>query len=426
MGFPGKVPVKTPNIDALAARGTVFAHTVTPSPLCAPARACLATGLEYDACPVKENEDCVAADADVFYRRLRNTGYHVMGCGKFDLAKGAKNWGTDGKHRRPDGTTLLEDWGFTNGIDNSGKFDGVGAFGKGNLCPYFTFLDQQGVAQVHADDMNNRRERNQYGNSAPTPLTDFAYADNYIARHAAGLIRTVPQGEPWFIQVNFNGPHDPMDVTHAMHAAWKDADLPIPSPNETHLTDQELLAARRNYSAMTENIDRRIGELLDLVRERGELENTLVVFSSDHGEMLGEHGKFAKSLPWEGSVRVPLVMAGPGVPTGQCVSSPATILDLAATFLDTAGADARFHESRSLWPVLRGEKEAARKMVRSGLRNWRMVCDGRYKLVRGFSESGGSPGEDALFDLEADPGETRNVASERPEVARALVAHHLK
>jgi len=98
--------------------------------LCAPSRACLAAGKEYDRCGVGSNGDNYPVEQTTFYTLLRESGYHVMGCGKFDLRKPAKSWGCDGKHR-VDGKCYLDLWGFSDGIDNGGKLDGWWPIEKG-------------------------------------------------------------------------------------------------------------------------------------------------------------------------------------------------------------------------------------------------------------------------------------------------------
>ena len=120
------------------------------------------------------------------------------------------------------------------------------------------------------------------------------------------LINSVPVDESWFLQVNFTGPHAPMDITQSMAELYQDEVFPLPDddklPAETHQ------AIRRNYAAMIENIDRWIGLYLEVLEKRGDLSNTLIVFSSDHGEMLGDHGRWGKGDPYHPSVSVPLVV----------------------------------------------------------------------------------------------------------------------
>ena len=217
--------------------------------------------------------------------------------------------------------------------------------------------------------------------------------------------------------VNFTGPHNPVDITRRMETLVRGRNFPQPidckvcSP-ETH----ELI--RQNYTAMVENIDRWVGIYLDKLRERGELENTLVVFSSDHGEMLGDHNLWGKTQPYQPSVGVPLIVAGPGVKARAPSDALVSTLDLSATFLDYAGVSRPADmDSRTLRPYLEDRTQTHREAVSSGLGQWRMVFDGRYKLIQGFTPGHVWPDSEAstyadpspaplmVFDLENDPME---------------------
>ena len=431
VGLTPGLGVRTPHLDALAGRGVRFTNAVCPSPLCAPSRAALAAGKEYDGCGVRDNGQNYPVEQTTFYTLLRRSGYRVLGCGKFDLRKPARSWGRDGKQRVA-GKDYLDLWGFSDGIDNGGKLDGVGAYRKGNACPYLAFLESRGLADVHVDDFKNRHN---YRGTHPTALPDDAYVDNWIAENGLTLLRGVPRGKPWFLQVNFNGPHDPMDVTKRMKERW--AGVRFPAPNGSReIPPEKHSEIRQNYSAMVENIDRWLGVCVEELERRGELDNTLIVYSSDHGEMLGDHDRWTKNVPYQPSVGVPFVTAGPGVRRGGVEEGPATTLDLAATFLDYAGLSVPAEmDSRSLRPLLEGRPYEGRSVVLSGLNKWRMVFDGRYKLIRGFrperkkkgtkKEEGDAqkrPSETLLFDLKEDPLENVNVAERFPEIVRRLAA----
>ena len=219
------------------------------------------------------------------------------------------------------------------------------------------------------------------------------------------LIDAVPTNKPWFLQVNYNGPHNPWDITESMKSLYKDAQFP--NPNANNDIDSEVHQdVRRNYSAMVENIDRWTGLFLDKLTECGELENTIIVFSSDHGEMLGDQNLWGKTQPYHPSVSVPLVIAGPNIKHAQA-NNPTTILDLPATFLDYANAPIPdTMDSRSLRPFLEGQTNTHREVVLSSLRNWRMVYDGRFKYVEGFLDT------PQFYDLETDPLENHNLVTD--------------
>lgn len=242
-------PVRTPNVDALADRGVRFSNVVCPSPLCAPCRASLATGLAYDRAPVPGNGADLPAAATTLYGRLRDeAGYHVMGCGKFDLHKASYEGGIDGQN-------LLEEWGFSAGIDNAGKYDAVlalvtdtnpakldadldwvdewrAALDAGALeprDPYGAYLQSEGYLETHVEDYARRVETDGPA-TFPTSLSDRAYCDNWVGRQGLDLLADAPADRPWFLQVNFAGPHQPWDVTEEMHEWYRDPDVTFPEP----------------------------------------------------------------------------------------------------------------------------------------------------------------------------------------------------
>lgn len=432
LGSNPDIPVRTPTLDRLGQRGVRFTNAITPSPLCAPARACLAAGKEYDRCGVPGNQDDYPIDQPTFYTMLRDTGYHVAGCGKFDLSKISYDWGLDGKK-------WLTEWGFSEGINNEGKLDGILTMIRGDKRPkgpYLSYLMEKGLAGMHVEDLYDRyythaTRKGNWASTYSTPLPDDAYCDNWIGELGLDLINRFPEGKPWFLQVNFTGPHQPLDITKEMSGWYKDVEFPQPNDEEKRVhpypedgleyydyikkswhephcagkphTPEQNNAVRQNYSAMVENIDRWVNIYLQEIEKRGELDNTLVVFCSDHGDMLGDHGYWEKHRPYQTCLGVPFIAAGPGVTEGKVLDCPVTILDLMATFLDygqivpPAGID-----SLSMRPLFEGTQEKLRDYVFSALGDWRLVFDGRYKLIEGY-------GADPLFfDLKEDPFENDN------------------
>ena len=419
-GMNAAIPVRTPNLEALAACGVSFENCFCASPLCAPSRACLAAGVEYDRCGVPDNSRNYPLTQTTYYSLLRETGYHVMGCGKFDLHKPEPSWGVDGLH-------LLPEWGFSSGIDSAGKWDAI-RWGMERPCdPYTAHLHVTGRVRTHRDDFLRRREEGTFAATFPTPLPEESYCDNWIASQGMRLLREAPVGRPWHLAVNFAGPHEPVDVTTRMDGLYRDVDFPQPNRN-SQFTAKKHVEIRRNYAAMIENIDSWLGRLLEVIAQRGELDNTLVVFTSDHGEMLGDHDLWMKRVPQQGSVGIPLVVAGPGVRKGVTTQALASLIDLAGTFLDYAGIAAPDGmDSRSLRPVLDGSTESHREFLLSGLDPWRCITDGRLKLTRGYPGGplpggsglpvypmGDSAAEPLLHDIQEDPFENTNLAQRAP------------
>ena len=412
-GLNPDLPLRTPHVDALAARGTRFTNALCSSPLCAPSRACVASGRPYDRCGVPGNGANYPLGQPTYYQALRATGYRVAGVGKFDLHKDTSD--PDNLWWELDGSRGLDDWGFTEGIDNEGKFDGSGSYRRhgGPRGPYLAYLAERGLADVYVEE---HADLKRHMGAYTTALPDDAYCDNWVAENGLRLLREFPVGQPWHLVVNFTGPHNPMDVTASMRACWQDVDFPPPHSNDE--PDRAgLLRNRQNYAAMIENIDRQVGRFLDLVAARGELEDTLVVYTSDHGEMLGDHGRWGKGTWHHPSVCVPLVIAGPGVRDGVTCEAPVVLHDLATTFVERAAAKPMADtDGRSLAKVLAGAGAAPRKVAVSGLRDWRAVFDGRHKLIAPRDAA------DRLYDLADDPREDCDVAAGRPDVVARLRA----
>lgn len=397
LGFAGKAPVRTPTVDRLARTGAVFTRATTPSPVCAPARACLASGMSYRRNPVANNGVDYPLDRPTVYARLRDAGYQVGSVGKLDLHKDTLDWGLDGKR-------CLEEWGFTHGLDSEGKLDAMRSYLENDRkpCgPYMRHLAEQGLAGLHADDF---RTRHQWLGVEPTKLPDESYSDNWIGANGLDVLRSFHSDRPWFLVANFTGPHNPQDVTASMREWYRDVAFPPAAANTT--VDPGLMQeVRRNYAAMCENIDRWLARTLDLVAERGETERTVVFFASDHGEMLGDLDKWGKSTWYQPSVGIPLVVSGRGVAQGTH-DALVQLQDLAPTFLEYAGADALpDSDARSLFPLLEGRLPAPsfRDVALCGLNEWDCAWDGRWKLVKKADEL------IALFDHDNDPTEQHNL-----------------
>lgn len=398
-----KLPIKMPNIRKLMEEGVTFTRTVTPSPLCAPARACLASGLSYKNCNVANNGYDYPLDQRTFYSVLKEAKYNVCGVGKFDLHKKTHWWGLNGW------IDYLGEIGFTHAIDNEGKLDAVVSGEKEPKGPYMKYLYDNGYDKLHIQDIKKRRS--DIYNSDATQLPNEAYCDNWLTQNGINMLRQLPKGENWFMQVNFTGPHDPWDITQSMKEEWKDVVFPIPNKMDP-LTKNDINSIRQNYAAMLYNIDKNIGMFIDEIKKRGELENTIIIYSSDHGEMLGDFDMFGKSKPQRASVHIPLVINGPGIRKGYISEQLVELQDLTSTIIEFAQCKmSEAKDSISLNPILKeGKNNTERKYITSALDNWSIISNGKYKGLFTNGEN------DNLFDIEKDPWENNNIACEKPEI----------
>jgi arylsulfatase A-like enzyme len=252
---------------------------------------------------------------------------------------------------------------------------------------------------------------------------------------------------PWLFSVNTFDPHHPFDPPEAYLQRYLDRldEIPLPNYVEGELADKPVFQQvdhqhaynnerlytpdqmserehrliRAAYWAMVDLIDAQVGRLLDALEDTGQFENTIVIFTSDHGELLGDHGLYLKGpFFYEPSIRVPLIVAGPGIRSGVRSSALVELADLAPTLLEAAGLKPHpGMQSRSLWPLLSGQVSPDRHRddvyceYYNALTSHRdptaqatMVRDERFKLVVMHGLGSGE-----LYNLDNDPTETRNL-----------------
>jgi arylsulfatase A-like enzyme len=298
--------------------------------------------------------------------------------------------------------------GFTTAVDNAGKMDAVSSGEHEPKDPYMKYLHEHNLADIHIQDMRGRGRK-----THPTPLPEEAYCDNWLTGNGIRMLRDFPLDTPWFLMVNFTGPHGPFDVTKRMREEWNETEFPV--PDRSAADTEESIALRQNYAAMLENIDRNIGLLMDEVKRRGELERTIIIYCSDHGEMLGDINFYGKSKPDRASVHIPLVIQGPGIRRGIVSDALIELQDLAVTILDLAGSSMpEAEDSISLKPILEGRANLHRDYQYSALNDWQAICDGQYKLV----VREGKP--DKLFDVVNDPWERVDLSGKLSDEMKRL------
>lgn len=514
----GQVPLKLPFLSSAAANGTRFTKAFVPSPLCAPSRACLASGKEYDHAGMPQNHaDQYPTNQTTFYKLLRDVGdYHVMSCGKDDLFKNDVNFPYYPDPEDPNDRRLAQpfeerypaDWGHGDddewqweppepqddggggkqrelnplnprwGTMDIGFSDAIRSAGKTKAIrqikpyePYRTYLEETRVSLDNGTEIKAYDAYEACWNGTRTgkvgPMCDASsftseiYPDDFVGESAKALLDRKPADKPWFLQVNFPGPHPPILATADMADSVKGRTWPQPvdtatedvCPQDTDGKPGPRNGGRCNYGAQIESLD----EIMRTIVERiptEEKDDTLICISGDHGEMLGDHGQHGKMQPWSASVGVPLVCFGAGVTVGGEHDLPVATLDLPGTFLDYAGVDDRAEgmTTRSLRSLLEAtidtspqatkrfrlsaDGEPPREYVSSGLADWRMVVKSyahhgtSYKLVCCKGDCDGRSAAAVptiegdfhllLFDTVADPFDLVNKAAETPGVLNEM------
>jgi choline-sulfatase len=392
-GAYGHTVVRTPNLDRLAAGGVRFDAAYTPYPLCAPARAAVMTGRYASDLGCYDNAAPLPVDEPTVAHYLTNAGYDTVLSGKMHFV------GPDQLHgfRRRLTTDV-----YPGGMDWVPTLDEEDRFVRG------------GHARSYVPP-----------NVGVSPWTKFLSYDEETHFRALEYLRErgrLQPDEPFFLVASYHHPHDPFKVTQELWDLYEGAEIEVPrSPeriaysaldcwaNEAHETDavdldsvENLTALRRAYYGLVTYVDRKLGELVETLEQTGQAENTVVVFTSDHGDMLGERRMVQKRCFYEWSVRVPLVLALPGGErAGTAIAEPVSLLDLLPTLLDLAGvpeSDRLPAPGRSLFGG--GERTILSEYHVEKVRApCFMARRGRYKyvLIHGHGTQ--------LFDLAADPGE---------------------
>lgn len=421
LGYRGADWVDTPNLDALAQRSRIFTQAICNSPVCAPSRIGLASGLYPHRLGALDNHAFLPLSQKTYYAQLRDHGYHVGCCGKLDLAK------PDGFNGYRGDRPLTYAWGFTDPHECEGKMHA----GRGDPPngPYTHWLREQDpkAHKAFCEDYKRRVGRGAARLLAPSVVPTELFEDTYIAERSGEMIRSLPREFPWHFFVSFVGPHDPFDPPEEYFARYADRDMPgaIPRASEERgelyakkawrdLDEATINHARQLYAGAIAHLDEQIGKLLQVLEATGQADNTCIIFASDHGEMLGDHHMWTKAVPYEAALRVPLMISGPGIEAGTS-EALVELNDINPTVCDLAGVPTLPGiDARSLRPLLHGETEMHRQVQFSAHRGFMLARTAREKAVIHDT------GRGEYYRLDADPGEQRNLAETAAEAFARL------
>ncbi len=433
-GFAGGT-VATPNLDRIA--GSVgFTRCLTVNPVCTPARSALLTGRYSRQVGQLQMSGDLSQQIPTYPQALQRAGYHTVGIGKFHLLQ---TWPWD----TPPGCGLdlvalsdrMRAYGFDQVWETAGKQQAVR-----NYCEHAAHLERKGLLAAYRDFVlscgpnfatpNRRPEED--GN--PWPFAEEDHVDVLTGDRIVRSIVERPRDRPFFVFGSFCSPHKPFDppARYLDQIPYEEIDDFIPGPAELSLEDKRLLwKKRRAYKAMVRLIDDQIGRVFRTLEDEGLLQDTVILFTSDHGEMMGDHFLIQKQVPWKESVLVPTAIRHPDHLRGAINASPVEIIDLAATILDIAGLDPSaalaklwpaFNNAipcRSLMPIVRGEADRVRDFAYAECNGaWSLIQDDTWKYIRHTALHGREPREE-LYHLPSDPDERHDRAAQ-PEQAALL------
>lgn len=413
-GAYGDPIVRTPNLDALAAGGVQFDHAYCPSPICVPSRMSFLTGRTPSENQVWSNADTLPSDTPTFAHTFGAAGYDTALIGRMHFS-GPDQWHGFGRRLVGSLTPIYPNYSIPLtpelllGAQNA-THKGLQASGYGKTA-YIAYDEE-----VTSTTVDFLREK---GRQRTKP---FCVVSGFVLPHAP----YVCPKEDWDYYLDrVRMPEIPSNYLERLHPAirhWRT----VRGLNQA--SPEEIRRARAGYYGLVTHYDRLVGRIMSALKESGLERNTIVVYTTDHGDMAGELGLFWKSTFFEGSVSVPLIFSWPGTLTHRRVKRLANTIDVGPTLAALAKTDPMpLASGRNLAPVLRGEAAGGPDEVFSefppsmGSPAIRMIRSGNWKLIH---YDGMQP---QLFDLAADPQEFHDLAADpgHQEVRRRLQARVL-
>ncbi|MCP4256453.1 MAG: arylsulfatase [Planctomycetes bacterium] len=412
LGCAGNKIIKTPHLDSIAKDGVVFSNAYSSTPSCTPARSALLTGMS----PWHHGMIGYGRVADKYPfelpQVLKDADYYLFGIGKM-------HWYPQRKLRGYDDILL----------DESGRSETPGF-----VSDYRSWFKDQ-APELNPDatgiGWNDYRAK-------PYALPEHLHPTRWTADRAVDFIKKYHRPKPFMLKVSFARPHSPYDPPQRFMDMYSEDEMPNPyvgewadmytehkeppNPSLWHgdLGIGQAKKSRRAYYASISFIDEQIGRILETLKKRKIYDNTLIIFFSDHGDMLGDHNLWRKTYAYEASAKIPMLLRWPrsmgrNHQRGKKLHQPVELRDVLPTFLDAAGAPIPNHiDGRSMLELVRGQTKNWRQFIdleHSMCYNkdhWNALTDGRFKYIYYAYD-----GREQLFDLIRDPGELYEL-SEKP------------
>lgn len=403
LGCHGHPFAKTPNLDRLASRGTRFSNAYTNSPICIPARASFATGLYAFETGCWDNAFAYSGAQPSWGHALRDKKIPSYSIGKL--------------HYRNE----TDDTGFSEQILPMHVVDGIG--------------DLLGAVR---DPLPVRyKSRSLATEIGPGESTYTAY-DRDITTAACDWLKQHGSAGPWVLFVSWVAPHFPLIAPREFYDLYRAADLPLPKAckpgdwpdhpwlnefrrcfiTDQFFTDDTRRIALASYFGLTSFMDHNVGQVLSALENCGAADDTMIVYTSDHGDNLGTRGLWGKSTMYEESAAIPMIISGQGVPQGKTVTTPVSLVDIHPTLLDACGhPPVSGTRGKSLLSMLEPAADAERVVfseyhAAGAATGAFMLRQGDYKYVHYVA----MPPQ--LFNLKTDPEELHDLAAHPAETPR--------
>jgi len=456
LGCAGNKVLKTPNLDRLAREGAQFSNFYSSCPVCSPARTTILTGRSISTHKVTDNKEITRKDLPdfvTFDQILLRNGYRGEYHGKYHSPYKMAldyNWPVRWVNGpRPPGSKadMAEGFAFLAYLDAHVP---ARPLKPGELLANFYRRPYTpdpidgafGMTQAQVEKLGRGKEVKrdlEIGQGTTYGCLDVPPEHTHTAWTAKegleGLERLHKTGGPFTLTISISPPHPPMVLAKPYYGMYPANSIPSPAslddrrenspyarkynkdPNP-YRDPAKVRQMISDYYGLVAEVDDWVGKILNRLDELGLAQNTLVIFTSDHGEMLGDHGMHSKMTFYEGAAHIPLLMRLPdAIPSGTVVKATVAQIDLFATILDYLGQPGHESEGRSLRPLIEGKDDGAGRIAFS---EWNathfpgfMVFDGRWKLM--FGQSANAPSVDALYDLQNDPNEIINLIGANPD-----------
>ncbi|MEZ5277826.1 MAG: sulfatase-like hydrolase/transferase [Opitutaceae bacterium] len=407
IGALGNPFIRTPNLDRLVHEGTAFTSAYTPSPECVPARCCLTFGQYPSSTGCFSNRDPFPfAEKQTLFDALTESGYRTHGIGKCHFSPGEVTYEPHGFQSRE---TQEELSGMTEKDD------------------YLQYLWANGFR--HVTDPNGIRG-DMYYMPQPAQMPAIHHPTQWVGDRAVSFIQDRRgDDQPWFLYSGIIHPHPPFCPPNPWHKLYRDLDVPPPhlppgyESLQIHINRIQnrykrfdrgsdlwrIRMMRAYYFACISFIDYQVGRMLEALETTGQLENTLIAFSSDHGELLGDFGSVGKRSYHDAASRVPMILRHPGcLPAGATCDTPVSLIDLTRTFSDLAQAPLKTHQLEGENLVDLAAAPPADRTIFTHLNNRN---DGIYAAInRRWKFAYSAPDQaEFLLDRRRDPLETKNL-----------------
>lgn len=431
LGCNGNTWIQTPNLDRLGARGAVFVNAFSPNPICVPGRASITTGNYSHVCTGnKDNGGRIREGQPKIAAHFAAAGYATYALGKLHYVP----YSPPGQPRLLHGfeyAELCESGRILAQYDPKGQLRGVEDY-----FDYLRDVGWGGYSRAHGIGNNDVR-------AAISPLPAEHHEESWVAARTIAKLQehlAHQPNRPFFAWASFAKPHSPYDPPDPYHRTYDPRALPAPIGSLELLADRDPLlrtwpvaygwdklspeairTSRAYYYAMVTFQDAMIGRILNFLEQAGVLEDTIILYTADHGDLLGDFGCFFKCSMFQGSVQVPFLIAGPGVPSHkEPLPHLVGLQDVLPTLCELSGNPlGESVHGESLVPILRNPATPGREVFISQCleppRQRYMARTARWKYI--YHELGGI---EELYDVVNDPQELKNLAKEKPAVTSEL------